>query len=346
MGIEEAVGAIVADSLFADTGAEVVGGSLLGDALVSGGTEALGGEFLGAAATGGMDAGLSAWEMASLDGMDAGTGALAMDQVGAADAGLYGAALSGMDAGGMELAGLGGADFGAATSGLGALGSGGDTLFSPFDINQAVSFGSSGTGAGASSGLWGDVRGALQLAAPIMSIGSGIYGMSLADTLRKQALLAQQNGAASAGQSTPFDTSGSRGLANEQIQALMKDPSQVAAQDPSYALRMQAAKRATAAQGQGSGAMAVQAANASTDWYNQRLNSLGSLAGAQFSPAAAGQQELAAAQIGLSGSAQANQLTSQALASLGYGVTQASMPNYSAMTPAMQQRLIDLGITY
>ena len=131
--------------------------------------------------------------------------------------------------------------------------------------------------------------------------------MSQADAMRRQALLSQNK-------SAPWQASGGMGLADQQLQQLMQNPGQVAAQDPSYALRMQGAQRATSQYGQDSGAMSVAGANASTDWYNQRLQSLGGLAGANINPAT-GQQ------VSLQGYEAANKLASSSLGSIGYGAT-------------------------
>jgi len=161
---------------------------------------------------------------------------------------------------------------------------------------------------GAAEGFgWGDVKGALQIASPIMAIGSGLYGMNQADQLRKMAAMSGKR-------ADPWGMSGGRSLADAQLQELMTNPGQVAGRDPSYALRMQGAQRATAIQGQDSGAMAVAGANASTDWYNQRLAQLGGLAGATQNPAAG-------EQVSMSGQLGANGLASRSLASIGYGVT-------------------------
>ena len=60
--------------------------------------------------------------------------------------------------------------------------------------------------------------------------------------------------------------------------------------------------------------MSVAGANASTDWYNQRLQQLGGLAGAGVNPAG-GQQ------VSLQGTEAANKLASSSLGSIGYGAT-------------------------
>lgn len=166
-----------------------------------------------------------------------------------------------------------------------------------------------GSGAAAAGGglNWSDVKSALQIAGPAMSIGSGLYGMSQAEAMRKQALLSQNR-------SAPWQASGGMGLADQQLQQLLQNPGQVASQDPAYALRMQGAQRAASQYGQDSGAMSVAGANASTDWYNQRLQQLGGLAGAGVNPAG-GQQ------VSLQGTEAANKLASSSLGSIGYGAT-------------------------
>ena len=254
--------------------------------------------------------------------------AVALDWfLGEGAAELGGAAITGEIAATAAASEIGGANFAseyastalagegaAATAGADYLGQGLNAAsataggFNPALSAAAQTFGTASTFNPASSGLgWADVKSALQIAGPALSIGSGLYGMSAADTLRKQALLSQNK-------STPWQASGGMGLADQQLQQLMQNPGQVAAQDPSYALRMQGAQRATAQYGQDSGAMSVAGANASTDWYNQRLQALGGLAGANVNPAL-GQQ------VGLQGTEAANKLMSSGLGSIGYGVT-------------------------
>ena len=181
---------------------------------------------------------------------------------------------------------------------------------------------------GASSGDWFDWRKwGKQLLNPssLMSVGSGLYGMNEA---QKMEALASRVGA----QASPWDTSGGRGLAGTQLQDLMRDPTQLAQNDPAYQLRIQAAQRAMAPMGQGSGAMAVAAANASSDWLDQRMNQLGQLAGAQFSPASGGE-------LTLKGTEAANDIRSRSLASIGYGIT----PNSNNATLDALRRMLSQG---
>ncbi len=178
---------------------------------------------------------------------------------------------------------------------------------------------------GAAEGFgWGDVKGALQIASPILSIGSGLYGMSQADQLRKMAAMSGKR-------ADPWGMSGGRSLADAQLQELMTNPGQVAGRDPSYALRMQGAQRATATQGQDSGAMAVAGANASTDWYNQRLAQLGGLAGAGVNPGTA-------EQINMNAQGDAATLTSKSLYDIGYGVNNIGGGQATASMPAAVQQ--------
>ena len=156
---------------------------------------------------------------------------------------------------------------------------------------------------------WSWLRNGLPAAS---SIFSGAMGMNQAGQLRRLAEL-------SANRADPWGTSGGRGLADQQLQALMRDPMQVASRDPSYAMRMQGAQRAMGIYGQDSGAMGVAGANASTDWLNQRMATLGGMAGAGVNPGAA-------AQLRLQGEQGADDMTSRGLASIGYGLTRAVGP--------------------
>lgn len=117
-------------------------------------------------------------------------------------------------------------------------------------------------------------------------------------------------------QSQKADTwgnTGGRELASEQLQALMKDPGQASASDPGYRMRIQGAQRAMAPYGQDSGAMAVAGAGASSDWYNQRLQQLGNLAGTSGAGIAPG----------LEGQVRANELAGRAQGNLGAAIQQA-----------------------
>lgn len=142
----------------------------------------------------------------------------------------------------------------------------------------------------------------------LINIGTSLYGMTQAQALQQQALLAQQ-------QANQWASSGGQALGVQQLQSLMLDPSQQAASDPAYKLRLQAAQRAMAGYGQGSGMMAVAGANASTDWYNQRMAQLASVAGAPGNA-------VGAAQVGLTGVQASNQLMNQSMQGVGASLDQ------------------------
>lgn len=118
------------------------------------------------------------------------------------------------------------------------------------------------------------------------NLANSAYGIWQGNQLQNQAMRAN-----------PWQQSGGYALAGQQLQNLMRDPGQVAAGDPGYQLAMQGAQRAMAGYGQNSGAMAVAGANASNDWLNKRMQSLGNLAGANYNPVANVQQAHAGMQM-------------------------------------------------
>lgn len=127
-------------------------------------------------------------------------------------------------------------------------------------------------------------------------------------------------------------------MADAQLQALLRDPSGTAANDPAFQLRLQAAMRANAPMGTDSGAMAKAAADASTTWYNERLQQLGGISGAGVNPASA-------AELMLQGNMGANQLAGQGLASIGYGINTATGGTAGAAIPeSVRQWLRTMGV--
>jgi len=138
-----------------------------------------------------------------------------------------------------------------------------------------------------------------------LGIGGSLFSANKGRQQAKE-LSAQSQAADTWGQS------GGRALAGQQLQQLMQDPGQASANDPGYRMRIQGAQRAMAPQGQDSGAMAVAAAGASNDWYNQRLAQLGALAGAPGEP-----------EIALEGQQAANKQYGQAIGDLDAGLQQA-----------------------
>lgn len=182
-----------------------------------------------------------------------------------------------------------------------------------------VGAGEAAAGAAAAGNFdWGKWAESLNNPKSLLDIGSGVQGLVAGAEQKDQATQAQAA-------ANPWGTSGGYELAGQQLQDLMKDPMQVAATDPAYQMRIQGAQRAMGIYGQDSGAMSVAGANASTDWYNQRLQQLGSLAGAGLNPAQAGQ-------IGIQGTQNAITTTGQGLASLGY----AAAPQTGAQTTSLR----------
>lgn len=285
-------GALIGGGVAAVTGGDVGKGLLLGAA--GGG---IGGAFSSGAAggTSGAAAGSQAGMLAS---QTAGFTAAELAGWGGATAAgtsFFGGTAAAMEAGqtagfsASELAGWGGAtaaDTAAATAGTGAGTGVWDTVVNAG--KQANSFVNNNKG--------------------LLNVGTSVYGMTQAQALQQQALQAQQ-------QANLWGSSGGQALGASQLQNLMSDPGQVAANDPAYRLRMQAAQRAMAGYGQNSGAMAVAGANASTDWYNARMQQLAGVAGVNNSPAAA-------AQVGIQGVQAGNQLMNQSLKGLGASLDQ------------------------
>lgn len=301
-------------ALFSSTAAASAGSSLL-TAGVAAGTTTLGTSAM-------LGGGLGLLEGGALLGGAALGGGLLEGAAGSAAAGsgslLGGESLLGGDAG--FLGGMGEGIGGGGLDGASSLLDGysyGDTAA------QALGgFGGGGLTAPAASPSIFDT--ALKYANPAMSIYSGITGLQKQKELERMARLA-------AAQSDPWGKSGGRSLADAQLQQLLRDPSAVAENDPAYKLRIQGAQRANAQFGQDSGAMSVAGANASTNWYNERLAQLGALAGGGVNPGTG-------AQIGLNGQIAANEQASQSLGSIGYGIGQ--MTGQGGLTPQQQLMLL------
>ena len=155
-------------------------------------------------------------------------------------------------------------------------------------------------------------------AGPAMSIGSGMMGMNLAEQQRKMAQQ-QARGLGPAGQT--------QDMANQRMQGLMSGNYQ---NDPSYMNAQQAAARATSTQP--GGAMGVAAANASNNWVNQAMQATGPYTGAPTTGNYGANMQ------------GASDITSRALASLGYGVTQMSGGGTGSLTPQQQQALVQLAL--
>lgn len=158
---------------------------------------------------------------------------------------------------------------------------------------QAFKLMGGGEGAAGKGGMAGD----------ILSIGSGIYGLTQAQRLRK---LAESNSA----KADPFGPY--RGQFAEQLSALGRDPSMIT-QMPGYQAGQQAVERRMASQGyNGSGNMMTAMSKYGGDFYQQEMARLAGLSGANLNPANA-------AQISQSGNTGAIDLAGKSLASIGYG---------------------------
>lgn len=151
----------------------------------------------------------------------------------------------------------------------------------------------------------------------LMSIGSGIYGMTQANEQRK---LAQQ---AIAGSSPWTSSGGAAGAGTALTNVIQGDFTN----DPGYKAALQAAARTSSQQPGGFAAMA--AAQAALKYQNDRIQALGPAAGVGFSPGAG-------YQTALGGMTSANDLASRSLGSIGYGVT-----GTQPMPPWLQKYLID-----
>jgi len=151
----------------------------------------------------------------------------------------------------------------------------------------------------------------------LMSIGSGIYGMTQANEQRK---LAQQ---AIAGSSPWASSGGAAGAGTALTNVIQGDFTN----DPGYKAALQAAARTSSQQPGGFAAMA--AAQAALKYQNDRIQALGPAAGVGFSPGAG-------YQTALGGMTSANDLASRSLGSIGYGVT-----GTQPMPPWLQKYLID-----
>jgi hypothetical protein len=243
-------------------------------------------------------------------------GADVLGGLGAAGGELFG----GIGAGAFEAAGLG---WGSGVAETGVL-----------DGLAGAGFGGSGLGAGFagnydSGNFISNIRQLASYANPALSAVSGVTGLKRAGDLQQQAVQLGKG-------ADPWGTSGGRAVADAQLRQLLVNPSSVAASDPAYKLRIQGAQRANAGSGQDSGAMSVAGANASTDWYNQRVAQLAGMAGASINPANG-------AQIQLGGTEAANSLTSSSLGSLGYATGR--LVGDGGLLQPQQQQLLNFALT-
>lgn len=248
--------------------------------------------LLGEAGAAGMDAGLSAWSGAE--------SALATEGLGSIPAGMSADAYAAMAANG-----------GGAASGAGNW------------LTQAYqSLLGPGTALGGAQGAMGGMGATGQgWLKPLLSIGSGLYGMSQANSMKD---LAQQAISGSA----PWTSSGGTAMAGDALKtAISGDLSN----DPGYKLAQLGAARTSAQQPGGFAASA--AANAAIKYRNETIGALSGPAGVGFNPAAG-------YQTAISGTSSANDLMSKSLGSIGFGMTGESQ----GMPPWLQAYLIKNGM--
>lgn len=170
---------------------------------------------------------------------------------------------------------------------------------------------------GASGGMGAGGQGWLS---PLMSIGSGIYGMSQAQRQREEAQRAIAG-------SSPWTSSGGAAGAGTELTRVMQGDF---TNDPGFKAAQLAASRTSSQQPGGFAAQA--AAQAALKYQNDRIQALGAPAGVGFSPASG-------YQLAQAGNASADTLASQSLGSIGYGV-RGTQP----MPPWLQQYLITNGM--
>lgn len=198
--------------------------------------------------------------------------------------------------------------------------------------NSLMGTGASGAAAGGAAaagggGLLGALGGNGGWLGPLMSVGSGIYGLSQAKDQKK---LAQQ---AIQGAGSPWFTPSAAltpgaATAGQQLTSVIKGDF---SKDAGYDLAQQAAAR-TASQQPG-GFAASAAAMAALKYQNDRIAALSGPAGVGIAPGGG-------YQLALSGSSDANKLASSSLGSIAYGMT----GNQAGIPPWLTSYLIANGI--
>lgn len=179
-----------------------------------------------------------------------------------------------------------------------------------------------GTALGGAQGTFGGMGATGQgWLKPLLSIGSGLYGMSQVNSMKN---LAQQAISGSA----PWTSSGGTAMAGDALKtAISGDLSN----DPGYKLAQLGAARTSAQQPGGFAASA--AANAAIKYRNETIGALSGPAGVGFNPAAG-------YQTAISGMSSANDLMSKSLGSIGFGMTGESQ----GMPPWLQAYLLKNGM--
>lgn len=156
----------------------------------------------------------------------------------------------------------------------------------------------------------------------LMGVGSGLYGMYKAN---QQQQLAQQAIRGSA----PWQTGGGAAGAGQQLSNVISGDF---SNDAGFKAAQLAAARASSQQPGGMAASA--AAQAALKYQNDRIQALGAPAGVGFNPGAGYQTALA-------GNQQANELSGQALGSIGYGLTGNTAGTGGTPPAWLQQYLIN-----
>ena len=174
---------------------------------------------------------------------------------------------------------------------------------------------------GGTGGWTGALNGTTGWGGPLMSLGSGLYGLSLAE---KQRRLAQESIAGS----SPWTASGGAANAGSALTNVINGNF---ANDPGFNQAQLAAARASSQQPGGFAASA--AANAALKYQNDRIAALSGPAGVGFSPAAGYQNAM-------QGNQWANSLASSSLGSIGFGASGAGQ----SMPPWLQAYLIQNGM--
>jgi hypothetical protein len=305
-GLGFLVGGPAGATIGAGLGTAASGGSVKDD-LMAAGLGYLGGTYgpglMGAEAGAGTGANLAS--MGGAQGLMAG-GAPALDYMG----GGTGLTYSGLGAGlGTDLGvglgglgtGLGAVDYGL-TSGLGTAGLGSSLGgMGPVDYSLGGATGVGGGGGGIMDmlrqrmGAMGLDKSTLGTIGGGLNIFSGLYGLNAAQQMQAMARNADPMAAYRPGYAA-------------QLAQLTSNPSMITSM-PGYKAGLQAVERSMAAQGyQGSGNMMAALQKYGGDFYNQQVNQLASLGGANISPS-----------VAMQGMGMGNLLAGQSLASLGYG---------------------------
>jgi hypothetical protein len=236
------------------------------------------------------------------------------------ETGGYGA--SAMDAGGQ----LSGPGMGSASTGGGAFSGLGDWASNLFKGGSPWATSSTGLNTLASEGGGGGGAGMSSWLSPLMSVGSGLYGLSQAEQQKKLAQQALQG-------SSPWASSGGMAGAGSALTGAIQGNF---TNDPGFALAQRAAAATSSTQPGGYAAKA--AADAALQFQNQRIQALSGPAGTGFSPAQG-------FQTALGGMAQGNALASSSLGSIGFGINQATGGTSAQMPPWLQQYLIQNGLS-